>query len=314
MAKTAYLWHTIYMEHETEWGHPERSERLTAIDNKLRTMPFYGDLVRVEPKKADYKHVELIHDSSYIKRVKSEIEGGTEYLDSMDTSVCSRTFEVALHAVGGGLNMCDTVAKGKAVHGFCAVRPPGHHAERDYAAGFCIFNNIAIAARYLQKQHGIKNIAILDWDLHHGNGTQHSFENDSTVLYVSTHQYPFYPGTGSERETGKEEGDGYTLNLPMRAGSGDEEYLDAFKNRIVPALEKFKPEVILISAGFDAHKADPLSGIRLSTGTYYHFTKMLLEVADRHAKGRVVAFLEGGYSLAAISESAAVMMQAFVEH
>lgn len=313
MGKTAYLYDAIYLEHQTEWGHPERPERLTAIDKKLRDAPYYSKLLRVAPKKADYRYIELIHDRSYITRVQKEIERGESYLDSMDTSICGKSFEVALFAAGGGLAMCDAVMGGEAVHGFCAVRPPGHHAERDYAAGFCIFNNIAIAARYLQTVHKIGKIAIVDWDVHHGNGTQHSFENDSSVLYVSTHQYPYYPGTGSHRERGNGSGEGYTLNLPMEAGSGDEEYLEAFEKTVVPGLEDFGPEIILISAGFDGHRNDPLSAIGLSTETFYKFTKMLLDVAGTRCGNRIIAFLEGGYNLNALADSCERMVRAFVE-
>ena len=313
MGKTAYLYDPIYLQHQTEWGHPERPERLTAIDKKLREAPYYSELLRVTPRKADYKFIELIHDHSYITRVKKEVESGESYLDSMDTSICGKSFEVALYAAGGGLAMCDAIMRGEAVHGFCAVRPPGHHAERDYAAGFCIFNNIAIAARYLQTEHGLKKVAIVDWDVHHGNGTQHSFEQDESVLYVSTHQYPYYPGTGSYREKGSGSGEGYTLNVPMEAGAGDEEYLEAFEKTIVPELEDFEPEIILISAGFDGHRNDPLSAIGLSTGTFQKFTEMLLGVARGCCSNRVIAFLEGGYNLQALADSCELMVRAFVE-
>ncbi len=313
MGKTAYLWNKIYLEHQTEWGHPERPERLIAIDKKLKSAPYYKELLRIEPRDAEDKYIELIHDRTYILRVKQEIEDGTEYLDSLDTSVCPRSFEVARFAVGGCLNMCDAVMKGEAVHGFCAVRPPGHHAERNYAAGFCIFNNIAIAARYLQTKHKIGRIAIVDWDVHHGNGTQHSFDKDRTIFYTSLHQYPYYPGTGSDSERGKESGEGYTLNIPMEAGSGDEEYLSAFKGQIISQLEKFEPEVVLISAGFDAHRSDPLSSIQLSTEIYYQFTKLLVELAKKHSSDRVIAFLEGGYNLTALADSVERVMDAFVE-
>lgn len=313
MGKTAYLYDPIYLQHKTQWGHPERAERLTAIDNKLKSRPYYNDLLKISPRLADYKYIEMIHTREYIQRVKAEIENGVEYLDSMDTSICPKSFEAALYAVGGCLEMCDTIMKGEALHGFCAVRPPGHHAESNYAAGFCIFNNIAISAKYLQSEYKIKKIAIVDWDVHHGNGTQHSFEDDNSILYISLHQYPYYPGTGSNLEKGRNNGEGFTLNLPMRAGSGDDEYLNAFEKKIIPELEDFEPEIILISAGFDAHTADPLSAIELSTETYYKFTKMLLGVAKAHSKDRVIAMLEGGYSLEALAASVDMMMQAFVE-
>lgn len=313
MGKTAYCFDPIYLQHDSGWGHPERAERLIAIDTKLQSFDFYEGLVRIKPVRADYSHIERIHSRDYILRVKHEIESGIDYLDSMDTGVCKKSFDVALYAVGGGLAMCDAIMRGDAVHGFCAVRPPGHHAERDYAAGFCIFNNIAIAARYLQYEHGIGRVAIVDWDVHHGNGTQHSFESDDSVLYISLHQYPYYPGSGSSRERGRDAGEGYTLNIPMSPGSGDEDYRDAFDDKIVPALDDFAPGFILISAGFDAHEADPLASIELSTGMYHTCTKMLKDVAARHSHSRIIAFLEGGYNLYAIAESSAAMMRAFTE-
>lgn len=311
MGKTAYLFDPIYLEHQTEWGHPERAERLIAIDSLLQSKPYYQELVRVKPRRADIKHIELVHDPAYVRRAREEIERGDEYFDSMDTSVCTRSYEVALYAAGGALAMCDLVMEGKADYGFCAVRPPGHHAERDYAAGFCIFNNVAIAARYLQTRHKLKRIAIVDWDVHHGNGTQHMFEKDRSVLYASLHQFPYYPGTGSLMEKGREDGIDFTLNIPMDAGSGDAEYRVAFKDRIVPALDDFKPEFILISAGFDAHRNDPLAGIDLSTGIFGEFTIMLMEVAALHAENRVVALLEGGYNLDSLAASVERMMRAF---
>lgn len=313
MAKTAYLFDKLYMDHDTGWGHPEKPERLAAIDARLGKAPYYKDLVRVAPRRADLKHIELIHERGYIERVKEEIDEGAHYLDSMDTAVCRKSYEVALYAAGGGLAMCDAVMKGAASCGFCAVRPPGHHAESGEALGFCIFNNIAIAARYLQQVHGIERVAIVDWDVHHGNGTQHSFESDASVFYISTHQYPHYPGTGAAHERGTGKGAGYTLNLPMNPGSGEEIYRAAFAERIVPALESYRPEIVLISAGFDAHKSDMLSAIKLSSDSFYDFTVMLAEVAARHAQGRMIAFLEGGYDLAALAESAERMMRAFVD-
>lgn len=311
MGKTAYLYDEIYLEHDTGWGHPECPERLVAIDNRLKKCSFYSDLVRVKAAKADLKYIEMIHSRSYIDEVKKNVERGMHALDP-DTTVGARSYDVALSAVGGCLNMCDTIVKGKALNGFCSIRPPGHHAERDYAAGFCLFNNIAIAARYLQNKHGLKKIAIVDWDVHHGNGTQHSFESDNSVFYISLHQYPHYPGTGSKNERGKGDGQGFTMNFPMEHGNGDEEYFAAFQNSIIPALEEYKPEIILISAGFDAHFTDSLSSIRLSTEAYQKFTIMLKDVAVKYSKGRVIAFLEGGYNLDTLSLCVKKVMETFV--
>ena len=308
---TAYLYDPVYLQHKTGWGHPEKPERLKSIHEAVTSAPYFKDLVMIRPSMPDMKYIEAIHSKSYIQRVKKEIEDdGISYLDSMDTGVCGDSYDVALQAVGGSLAMCDAIMEGKARNGFCAIRPPGHHAECDYAAGFCIFNNIAISARYLQSDHGIPRIAIVDWDVHHGNGTQHSFESDSSILYISLHQFPHYPGTGSDSEKGSGAGKGYTLNIPMRAGSGDAEYSLAFKNRIMPALHEFKPEALLISAGFDAHRHDPLSSIMLSSESYGLFTKMLMSVAERHSLGRVIAFLEGGYDLSSLAESVMQMMDA----
>ncbi len=309
---TAYLFDSVYLQHDTGWGHPEKPERLIYITNALSQAPYFENLVRIKPEIPDMKHIEAIHSKAYIKRVEKEIKGGTSYLDSGDTVVCGYSYDVALKAVGGSLGMCDAIIEKRAANGFCAVRPPGHHAEYDSAAGFCIFNNIAIAARYLQSRHGIGKIAIVDWDVHHGNGTQHSFEQDSSILYISLHQHPHYPGTGAASECGSGAGKGYTINIPMSAGSSEREYVPAFQNRIIPAIDEFKPEIILVSAGFDAHRNDPLSSIRLNTETFGDFTRMLMAVAEVHSQGRIISFLEGGYNLQALAESVRAMMDALV--
>jgi len=297
---TAYLFDSVYLQHDTGWGHPEKPERLIYISNALSQAPYFESLVRIKPEIPDMKHIEAIHSKAYIKRIEKEIKDGISYLDSMDTAVCGYSFDVALKAVGGSLGMCDAIMEKRATNGFCAVRPPGHHAEHDYAAGFCIFNNIAIAARYLQNRHKIGKIAIVDWDVHHGNGTQHSFEQDSSILYISLHQHPHYPGTGASSECGS------------GAGSSEREYIPAFQNLIIPAIDDFKPEIILVSAGFDAHRNDPLSSIRLNSETFGEFTRMLMAVANIHSQGRIVSFLEGGYNLQALAASVRAMMDAFV--
>jgi acetoin utilization deacetylase AcuC-like enzyme len=309
---TAYLFDPIFMRHRTGPGHPEKPERCAAINDAIVAAPYYRDLVKITPSLPEMKYLELVHAKSYIQRVREEIQGGTSYLDSMDTAVCRESYDVALNAVGGCLNMCDAIMAGKAVNGFCSVRPPGHHAEWDSAAGFCIFNNIAVAARYLESKYDIKRIAIVDWDVHHGNGTQHTFELDHSILYISLHQYPHYPGSGAESEKGSGTGKGYTLNIPMREGSGDEDYLQAFQKLIIPTMERFTPDIVLISAGFDAHRDDPLSSIRLSTGAFAEFTRMLMRVAGACSQDRIIAFLEGGYNLRSLADSARGMMDVFV--
>jgi acetoin utilization deacetylase AcuC-like enzyme len=208
-----------------------------------------------------------------------------------------------LFAAGGALAAVDAVATGVLLNVFCAVRPPGHHAESDSPMGFCLFNNVAIAARYAQQHYGISKIAIVDWDVHHGNGTQEIFYSDPSVFYISLHQYPFYPGTGGRAETGTGKGEGYTLNVPMRAGSGEAEYLKAFREEILPRLNMYRPELLIISAGFDAHRDDPLANIELTEASFATLTAMLMEVAGKYCQHRIVSVLEGGYNLQALSHS-----------
>jgi acetoin utilization deacetylase AcuC-like enzyme len=215
----------------------------------------------------------------------------------MDVGISRDSFDVALVAVGSALALADSVLDGQVDNAFALSRPPGHHAEHNQALGFCVFNNVAIAARYLQRTHGVDKILILDWDVHHGNGTQHTFEEDPSVLYVSTHQYPFYPGTGAYSETGIGRGAGATLNCPMPAKAGDEAYRLAFAERILPAIEAFDPEFVVLSAGFDAHVEDPLAHICVSTECFGWMSERVVEVAERHAGGRLLSMLEGGYNL-----------------
>jgi len=309
---TAYLYDPIFLKHQTGPGHPERPERCSAIHGAISAAPYYGDLVKIRASIPDLKYVEMVHARSYIQRVKEEVAGGISHLDSLDTAVSRDSYNVALNAVGGSLNLCDAIMTGKASAGFCAVRPPGHHAEWDSAAGFCIFNTIAIAAHYLQARHKIGRIAIVDWDVHHGNGTQHTFELDHSVLYISLHQYPHFPGSGAGFEAGTGTGTGFTLNIPMQAGSGDTEYLEAFRTLVIPALQRFEPEIILISAGFDGHRDDPLSSTHLSTEAFGEFTRMLMYPAKAFSMGRIIAFLEGGYDLRSLAESARCMMDVLV--
>ena len=295
---TGFVFDEVFLSHRTGAGHPECAERLSATMDHLTTLPLYDKLNFLNALPAQQEFIETSHSAAYLARARHTCVGGSAFLDSMDTAVGKESFDIALKAAGASIALADGVIDGEISNGFALVRPPGHHAEREQAMGFCILNNVAILARYLQAHHGLDKVMILDWDVHHGNGTQHTFEEDPSVLFVSTHQYPFYPGTGAWSETGIGRGSGATVNCPMPAGCGDEDYEAAFMEKILPAIDGFKPEFVIISAGFDAHRDDPLGDVNLSTGFYGWMTSRVMEVADQHAGGRIVSVLEGGYNLA----------------
>lgn len=297
---TGFCFDPRFLEHDTGPGHPERPERLSATFGHLAAQSWFEKVTPVAASPAPLAAIERIHTPEYVARAKSEIAAGANYLDSRDVAVSPASFDVALLAAGAGLNLCDAVMDGRIRNGFALIRPPGHHAEADEALGFCIFNNVAIAARHLQATHGLERIAILDWDVHHGNGTQHSFDEDPSVLYISTHQYPFYPGTGAAGETGIGAGIGSILNCPLPAGSGAVQYEFAFHEQILPKLDEFKPDFVLISCGFDAHKDDLLGSMELSTDFFGAMTEWMLAVAETHCDGRLVSLLEGGYDIGAM--------------
>jgi acetoin utilization deacetylase AcuC-like enzyme len=297
MSKTGFLYDPLYLEHDTGPGHPECALRLKVSLEHLQSLPWFSSLKRVAARKAEEEWLVSTHAPGYIRRAEQACRSGISYLDTPDVGISESSFDAALLAAGGALALADKLAAGEIENGFALLRPPGHHAERGQALGFCLFNNIAVLARYLQKRHGLEKIAVVDWDVHHGNGTQHTFEEDPSVLYISLHPYPFYPGTGAAHETGTGRGKGATLNCPMSAGWGDAEYQTAWKEKIIPKLESFKPDAVLISAGFDAHERDPLAGMRLSTPFFGWMTLALMEIANRHAGGRIISLLEGGYNL-----------------
>ena len=311
---TGLLYHPRCLDHDPGPGHPEKPERLMAIMQHLETQPWFSRCVRrFDPaatdstrwKKSIEEWICEVHSADYLRRAEEACRWGRRCLDTPDVGISEDSFDVAKLTVGGALTLADEVMSGNIQNGFAALRPPGHHAEKDYAMGFCLFNNIAILARYLQGQHGLDKILILDWDVHHGNGTQHTFEEDPSVLYVSLHQYPFYPGTGAASETGIGCGKGATLNCPMPAGSGDEDYCAAFREKILPKIGEFKPEAVLISAGFDAHAQDPLAHIQLSTGFFAWLSERMMETADKFSAGRLISLLEGGYNLKVLPECVA---------
>ncbi len=280
--------------------HPEHEGRLIAIVDHLQKSGLWENLLHVRPGPAEVQWIQRVHTEAHVRFVREMCERGTGVLDQGDTRVCKESYEIALLAAGGVLAGIDVVMTGKAKNAFCAVRPPGHHAESSRAMGFCLFNNVAIGARYVQQEYGLGRVAIVDWDVHHGNGTQEIFYEDPSVLYVSTHQYPYYPGTGSKEDIGEGKGKGFTLNIPLKAGTSDEEYIVLFDQLALPALDAFKPEFVLISAGFDAHKDDPLAGILLTEKTYAEITRKVKEIADEYCNGKIVSVLEGGYNLRAL--------------
>lgn len=294
---TGLLYDESYLLHDAGPGHPERPERLWKTYAHLQKQPWFPRLELLKPRYAEEEWLRSTHSAGYIRRVREACEEGAHMIDTPDVGISPKSFEAACLAAGGALTLADAVMKGSIRNGFALLRPPGHHAEESRAMGFCLFNNAAILARYLQKKHGLEKILILDWDVHHGNGTQHTFEEDPSVYYMSLHQYPFYPGTGGPYETGRGRGEGATLNCPMGQGARDEDYEKEFRMKILPEAEAFKPDAIVISAGFDAHESDPLGAVNLSTGFFGWMTERVMETAARHSRGRVLSLLEGGYDL-----------------
>lgn len=296
---SGFICHPDYFEHDTGPVHPETAGRLRAILQQLSGHGLLSELEQIRAPAATSAQVEAVHQREYIDRLERACRDGERQIDCADSTISSLSYQVALLAAGGAVAAVDGVVAKKFKNAFCALRPPGHHAEADCSMGFCLFNNIAVAARHAQSVHAIERVWILDWDVHHGNGTQHSFERDPSILYVSFHQHPdtLYPGTGHQEETGKGPGEGFTLNLPMPPYSTDEDYLALFDRTVAPRVDEFKPDLVLISAGFDAHQADPLANINLSEAGFERLTRKTLAIADEHADGRVVSILEGGYDL-----------------
>jgi acetoin utilization deacetylase AcuC-like enzyme len=302
---TALLLDSVYKQHLTGSGHPERPERLDAVAGGLEREGLVRDAVRLPPRRATEDEIAMAHAREYIAVVRRDIARGAHDLSTGDTSVSPKSLDVALEAAGGVLNAVDAVVGGRVKNAFCAVRPPGHHATAVRGMGFCVFNNIAVAARYAQKKHGLKRVMIADWDVHHGNGTQDIFYTDGSVFFFSTHQSPWYPGTGAPEETGESAGKGKTMNCPFASGSGRKEVVGAVRERLMPAMKSFEPELVLISAGFDSRIGDPLGQFRLTDEDFADLTRMLMDVADEHAGGRVVSVLEGGYSLEGLAAGVA---------
>jgi acetoin utilization deacetylase AcuC-like enzyme len=304
----AYLYDDIFLIHDAGMGHPESPERLTAINNAVKEADWYKNIPLLDSKPVDIDTLSLVHDRGYIETAKRECEAGYWCLSTGDTNVCQDSYRVALHAVGGVLSAVDAVFAKKTKHAFCAVRPPGHHASGSRGMGFCMFNNIALAARYAQEKYDVQRVLIADWDVHHGNGTQDIFYGDDTVFYMSIHQYPFYPGTGAYHDTGAGKGKGFTMNRPFGAGAGNKEIITVFKDEFLPAAKEFKPDFTLISAGFDSRIHDPIGGFRMDNEGFRELTKIMLEISHIAGGGRLVSILEGGYNLEGLAAAAVAHM------
>lgn len=304
MRRTGYVYDDRYLLHDPGTWHPERPDRLKAIQKNLKESNLLELVTLIQPYAAPLAWVERLHDPDYIRRFKEACDRGKQIFEVPDCGISKESYEIALLAAGGVMAAVDAVMGGHVDNAFCAVRPPGHHAERDRALGFCFFNNIALGALYLMENFGLERVAIVDWDVHHGNGTQHLFESDPRVFYVSLHEDPqyCYPGTGYRREVGKGPGVGFTLNLPFPPRSKDRDYLEALKNEALPKLQQFSPQFVLISAGFDAHEKDPLAHMEISREGYRDMARLLLDLAQETAKGRLITVLEGGYNLEVLEE------------
>jgi acetoin utilization deacetylase AcuC-like enzyme len=289
-----------FLDHDTGDVHPERPARLTVILEALRKEGLLERMVRIPFRQAKAEEIGLVHEPAYVDLIRMACDEGMTGIGSGETRLCEKSYDVAALAVGGVMAACDAAMAGMVQRAFCAVRPPGHHAETDRAMGFCLFNNVAVAVEHLVRNHGLRRVAIVDFDVHHGNGTQQIFESRSDVLYISVHERPGslrFPGTGEEAEVGTGAGRGFTLNVPLSHGAGDAEYRAAFDRRVVPQLEAYRPEFLLVSAGFDALAADTISHLQLEPESYGWMTELLIDVAVCHGEGRVVSVLEGGYHL-----------------
>lgn len=300
--KTGIVKDSRYMQHGTGYGHPESPDRLKAIYGMIDSPAMAGCFTEIAPRYADYHELQMIHRSSYIDLVASTAGKAHCMLDP-DTETTRESYDCARLAVGGLCNAVDGVVSGEVDNAFALIRPPGHHAEEASAAGFCLFNNIAIGAMHAIAKYGMKRILIVDWDLHHGNGTQHSFYGDNRVLYFSTHQSPAYPGTGSIDEIGSGAGMGYTVNVPMRPGADDSQYVRVFRRILKPVALEFHPSLVMLSAGFDIYRGDPLGAMQVTPPGFAQLTRILLNIADQCCRGHLVLALEGGYDIAGLTES-----------
>jgi len=301
--ETGLVLDPAYLNHRPISGHPESPERYLAIAQALGQSGLTGSCRSIAARQASEDDIHLVHSRAYIATVKHDIARNSHTLSTGDTFIGKQSLETALLAAGGVLSAIDWVMSKEAGNAFASVRPPGHHATPTRGMGFCIFNSVAIGARYAQSRHGVEKVLIADWDVHHGNGTQDTFYRDGSVFFFSTHQFPWYPGTGAADEKGEGAGAGSTLNCPFPAGAGRAEVLGAFRKKLVPAMQVFKPNLVLISAGFDSRRGDPLGRFLLRDDDFAELTSVMLEIADRYAGGRLVSVLEGGYNLTGLAQA-----------
>lgn len=300
--KTGFLWDELFLKHDTGLAHPESKERLLSIRRGLDAYPHLEDLKRLDLRPATEAELRLVHPASHIRTIQRTAGKAFGYLDP-DTAVCEASYEVAVHAVGGILQMIESLMSGEIDNGFAFVRPPGHHAEPDRAMGFCLFSNVALGAAFALKRFGLERVLVVDFDVHHGNGTQKAFYRRQDVLFISAHQFPLFPGTGAFPETGSAAGKGFTLNFPLPAGTGDVTYGLLFDKIVLPVAKAYRPQLMLVSAGFDAYLEDPLAGMRVTPDGFASMAGYLKALADTVCQGRMVLVLEGGYHLAGLQES-----------
>ena len=303
MAKVGLVGHNDFQKHDTGGSHPERPERLEALHAHLDETGLTQDLVALTPRHAEESWLEKAHTVEHVANVKARCVQGVPYMEDFETMLCPLSFDIARLAVGATFEAVDAVMDKRVDTAFCAVRPPGHHAERDRAMGFCLFDTVVITAKYIQEVYDLERVVIIDWDVHHGNGTQHILEDDPSVFYFSVHQYPHYPGTGRADERGIGDGEGFTLNVPVPAGTDDDGYLQGFDEQLLPAMVDFEPQFVIVSAGFDAHRADPLSGTLVTEAGFAEMTKRVMGIASDYADNRMISALEGGYDLGGLSRS-----------
>lgn len=309
-----FLSDPYFSKHDTGIGHPENPGRLEAIYSRLKSESILEKVELLKPEKIAHERLKLVHAPEYIEKVEEECKKGYPLLSTGDTNICRSSNDVALSAAGGVLKAVDLIFNSDIKRGFCSIRPPGHHSYGDVGMGFCIYNNVALAAEYAKEKYNIDKIMIIDWDVHHGNGTQNIFYGDNSVLFVSTHQSPLYPGTGSSEERGTGTGEGFTINIPMKKGSGNSDIFSVFNEMIKPAGKNFKPDLILISAGFDSRVDDPLGGFLIDDDGFRELTRMVIEISEYSGSGKILSVLEGGYNYVGLSSAVFAHMDEMIKY